>query len=82
MNKEKEINLIKLALDSIRPYLQSDGGDIKFVDLTDENILKISYSENCNECKFKEQTMFIIEKHIRKYFPDLKKMIEVDNVIN
>ncbi len=78
MDKEGKIDLIKRVLDSMRPYLQEDGGDINFVDLTDDNILKIRYSESCKQCRFKQQTMFIIEKEIKKFFPDLKKMIEVD----
>lgn len=78
MEKEEEINLIKMALDSIRPFLQNDGGNITFVELTDEKILKVNYGESCQNCKFKEQTKFIVEKHIRKYFPGLKKMIEVE----
>ncbi|MEA3452538.1 MAG: NifU family protein [Bacteroidota bacterium] len=79
MDKEQEINIIKIALELIKPYLQKDGGDIFFVDLTDDNILKVSYSDNCKNCKFKEQTKLIIEKQIRKVFPNLKKMVEVDD---
>ena len=67
-----------MALDSIRPFLQRDGGDIVFVELTDEKVLKVTYGESCQNCKFKEQTKFIVEKQIRKYFPDLKEMIEVE----
>jgi Fe-S cluster biogenesis protein NfuA len=78
VKKEQEINIIKIALESIRPFLQKDGGDIVFVELTDEKVLKVTYGENCQNCKFKEQTKFIVEKHIRKYFPDLKEMIEVE----
>ena len=79
MEKEQEISLIKRALESMRPYLQKDDGDIFFVDLTDDNILKIKYSQTCNGCKFKEQTKYIVEKEIRKIFPQLKEMIEVDS---
>ncbi len=79
MEKEQEISLIKMALESMRPYLQKDDGDIFFVDLTDDNILKIRYSENCKGCKFKEQTKYIVEKQIRKIFPALKEMIEVED---
>ncbi len=78
MYKEGKIDLIKRVLDSMRPYLQQDDGDINFVELTDDNILKIKYSESCKHCRFKQQTMFIIEKEIKKILPDLKKMIEVD----
>lgn len=61
----------------MRPYLQKDGGDISFVELTDDNVLKIKFSESCNDCKFKNHTRFIVEKQIRKYFPDLKEMLDV-----
>ena len=36
---------IKDALEQIRPFLQRDGGDIEFVEYTDDNILKESYPE-------------------------------------
>jgi len=80
MNKEQEINIIKIALEAMRPYLQKDGGDIFFVELTDDNILKVKYSDNCKNCKFKEQTKYIVEKQIRKVFPDLKEMLEIENL--
>jgi Fe-S cluster biogenesis protein NfuA len=32
---------IRDALDKIRPYLQQDGGDVEFVDYTDENVVKV-----------------------------------------
>jgi len=78
MNKETEINLIKSLLESMRPILQEDNGDVNLVELTDDNILKIRFNENCKTCKFKEQTMYIIEKQIKQVFPYLKKIIEVD----
>ena len=61
----------------MRPYLKEDGGDMFFVELTDDDVLKVKYSDACNDCKFKEKTKFIVEKQIRKFYPDLKKMIEV-----
>ncbi len=37
---EKIHSLVKETLDKIRPYLQSDGGDIEFVDITDDLVVK------------------------------------------
>lgn len=78
MEKNDKINIIQTALANLRPYLRQDGGDIVFVDLSDDDILKIKFAECCNDCKFKEKTKFIVEKQIRKFYPDLKKMIEVE----
>ncbi len=79
MAKKQKILLVKKALDLIRPYLQKDGGDIAIVDLCENNDLKFKYLGNCKDCKFKDQTKFIIEKHIRKYFPELNNLIEVED---
>ena len=42
MKNNQTINKIEKALDEIRPYLQEDGGDIKFVDITDDMVVKVS----------------------------------------
>ena len=34
-----KIEKIEVAIQSIRPYLQKDGGDVEFVELTAENIV-------------------------------------------
>ena len=41
---EKKIND---ALDQIRPFLQRDGGDIEFVEYTDDNIVKVRLQGHC-----------------------------------
>ncbi|MBN2663773.1 MAG: NifU family protein [Bacteroidales bacterium] len=79
MKKPDKINIVKQALANLRPYLQQDGGDIIFVDLSDDDILKIKFADCCKDCKFKEKTKIIVEKQIRKFFPDLKSMIEVED---
>ena len=36
---------IEIALQSIRPYLQKDGGDVEFVELTEDNIVKVKLGQ-------------------------------------
>ena len=38
---------IKDALDQIRPFLQRDGGDIEFVEYTEDNIVKVRLQGHC-----------------------------------
>ena len=38
---------IKDALDQIRPFLQRDGGDIEFVEYTDDNIVRVRLQGHC-----------------------------------
>ena len=48
---------IEKALDEIRPHLNSDGGDVEVVDVTDDNIVKVSWKGNCQVCRFSDMTM-------------------------
>ena len=40
-------NKIKDALEQIRPFLQRDGGDIEYVDYTDDNVVKVRLQGHC-----------------------------------
>ena len=37
MDKETLLRKVKNVLEQVRPYLQQDGGDVNFVELTDDN---------------------------------------------
>ena len=41
---------IKNAIAQIRPYLQRDGGDIQFVEYTDDHIVKVQLQGHCVGC--------------------------------
>ncbi len=71
---------IKLALDSIRPYLQTDGGDITFVELTDDNIVKVKLLGACNSCPMSIQTLKLgVEKAVQNAVPEVKEVIAVND---
>ena len=49
----KEIKMeekIKDAIGQIRPFLQRDGGDIEFVELTEDNVVKVKLQGHCAGC--------------------------------
>ena len=48
---------IKDALDQIRPFLQRDGGDIEFVEYTDDNIVKVRLQGHCAGCPGAQMTI-------------------------
>ncbi|RLD78795.1 MAG: NifU family protein [Bacteroidetes bacterium] len=71
---------IKLALDSIRPYLQTDGGDITFVELTDDNIVKVKLLGACNSCPMSIQTLKLgVEKAVQNAVPEVKEVIAIND---
>jgi len=68
------------AIDSIRPYLQTDGGDISFVGLTDENVVKVKLLGACNTCPMSIQTLKLgVERAIQNLAPEVKEVIAVND---
>ena len=64
------------ALERIRPYLQSDGGDIEFVDVTDDMTVKIKLTGACHGCPYSIQTLKAgVEQAIMKEVPEIKRVI-------
>ena len=41
---------VKEVLEQIRPYLQSDGGDLKFVNMSDEKVVYVELQGHCGKC--------------------------------
>jgi Fe-S cluster biogenesis protein NfuA len=79
MSKEIE-SRIQSALDEIRPYLQSDGGDISFISLNEENEVRVQLLGACGTCPMSIQTLKIgVEKAIQKAVPEIKRVIAVDD---
>jgi Fe-S cluster biogenesis protein NfuA len=44
---EELIQKVQNVLEQVRPYLQADGGDIKFVNITDDNIVNVELTGAC-----------------------------------
>lgn len=77
-NNEVE-NKIQSALDEIRPYLQSDGGDIEFIDINDNFEVRVQLKGACGNCPMSLQTLKLgVEKTIQKNVPQVKKVIALD----
>jgi Fe-S cluster biogenesis protein NfuA len=44
-------------IEQIRPYLQNDGGDIKFVEITEDNIVNVELLGACGSCPYSTMTL-------------------------
>lgn len=70
--KEKEI---KEAIDEIRPQLQADGGDVEFVDVTDDGVVKVKLVGACAGCPMSTMTLAMgIEKTLKEQIPEVEKV--------
>ena len=63
---------IKDALAQIRPFLQRDGGDIEFVEYTDDNIVKVRLQGHCAGCPGAQMTIKgVVETILKESYPEV-----------
>lgn len=76
-NQELEQNILK-ALDEIRPFLNSDGGDITLIGIEDEKHVKVRLEGACTNCNLSISTLKAgVETTIKKYAPQIESVINV-----
>jgi len=64
------------ALERVRPYLQSDGGDIDLIDVTEDMTVKVRLKGACHGCPYSMQTLKAgVEQAIMKEVPEIKRVI-------
>ena len=70
---------VERALETIRPYLIADGGNVAIEEITPDNIVKVKLLGNCGSCKMSFMTMKAgIEQAIMKEVPQIKGVVSVD----
>lgn len=71
---------VEKALDSIRPYLEADGGNVKVVELTPEMVLRLELTGTCSSCPMSTMTLKAgVEEAIKRDIPEITK-VEAVNV--
>ncbi|ELR68523.1 hypothetical protein C900_00264 [Fulvivirga imtechensis AK7] len=74
------IQKIDAALDNIRPYLRTDGGDVKILEITDDMVVKLELMGACGSCPMSTMTLKAgVEEAIRKSVPQIKS-VEAINI--
>jgi Fe-S cluster biogenesis protein NfuA len=80
VSNQELFDRVEKALDSIRPYLKSDGGDVKLLEVTQENDVKLELLGNCSSCAMSAMTLRAgVEEAIRKMAPEIKGVIAINN---
>jgi Fe-S cluster biogenesis protein NfuA len=80
VSKEEITNRVESALDSIRPYLEADGGNVRVLELNADNILKLEFVGACGSCPMSTMTFKAgVEEAIKRAVPEIK-IIEVVNL--
>jgi len=73
---------LEQTLDTIRPYLKTDGGDIKILDIDKNMVLKLEFLGNCSSCNINGMTLKAgVEEVVRKSVPEISK-VEAINLLS
>ncbi len=77
--KEELTEKVLNVLDQVRPYLQADGGDIKFVNITDDNTVNVELMGACGSCAFSTVTLKNgVETTLKKVLPEIKEVVAIN----
>ena len=78
--KERLYAEVLAALDKIRPYLEADGGDVKIVEISDDNVVMIELLGACGSCPMSTMTLKAgVEEAIKREVPEIKS-VEAINI--
>jgi len=77
-DKAKLVQEVEKALESIRPYLNGDGGDISLIEVTDDFIVKVRLEGSCDGCPLSMQTLKGgVEIVVKKAVPQIVEVVAV-----
>lgn len=80
LSVEELTQKIESSLDSIRPYLKADGGDVAVKEVTPENVVRLEFVGACGHCSMSSMTFKAgVEAAIKRDVPEIKA-IEVINL--
>ena len=80
MSKENLIQRVEEALNTIRPHLISDGGDIRVVDITTDNKVLVKLLGSCESCPMSFMTMKAgVEMSIKSLVPEITSIEAISN---
>lgn len=71
---------VERALDEIRPFLNSDGGDITLISIEDNKHVKVRLEGACTSCSVNQMTLKAgVETTIKKYAPEIESVTNVED---
>jgi Fe-S cluster biogenesis protein NfuA len=69
---------VQKALEEIRPFLNSDGGDITLISIEDGKHVKVRLEGACTSCSVNQMTLRAgVETTIKKYAPQIETVVNI-----
>jgi Fe-S cluster biogenesis protein NfuA len=70
---------VQKAIEELKPHLQADGGDVEFIDVTEDGVVKVRLLGACVGCPMRQMTLTHgITRFIKKKVPEVKEVQSVD----
>ncbi|MBK0381344.1 NifU family protein [Pedobacter sp. SD-b] len=71
-DQENLLKQVEEALDTIRPYLLADAGNVSILEITEDKVLKIKLLGSCESCPMSIMTLKAgIEQAVLKAVPEI-----------
>ena len=69
---------VEQALETVRPHLQADGGNVELVDVTDDGIVKVKLTGACGTCPMAAMTLqYGVTRAVKEAVPEIKEVQSV-----
>lgn len=79
VNRSELSQRIDRALEELRPFLRSDGGDIRVVDVKEDLTVEVELQGACAHCAQAAMTMRAgVEEAVRRAVPEVTKVVAVN----
>ena len=76
-NEKSLADRAREVVESFRPYIQADGGDIEFVSCTD-GVVSVRLQGACSSCPHAAMTLKMgVERHLQQQLPEIKEVVNV-----
>lgn len=80
IDKEVLLPKIEKSLNSIRPYLEADGGDVEVLDIDEDGVVSIKWLGACKSCKMSVMTLKGgVEEAIMKAVPEVTSVKAIND---
>ena len=69
------IQKVEAALQTIRPYLEADGGDVKILEISEDGVVKLELLGACGSCPMSTMTLKAgVEEAIKRAVPEISRV--------
>jgi len=68
---------VKKVLETVRPALQADGGDVELVEVTEDGVVRVRLTGACGHCPMSTMTLKMgIERTLKEQVPGVKEVVQ------